>query len=624
MRRPSRFTPVIVFLALSPAAAAAQTAVESARGVGVVTTLAGTATVARAALPSPLPLRFKDSVFLRDRISTAEKSIVRVLLGGKALVTVRELSVLTITEETNHSTVDLTSGKIAMGVARQRMRPGEVIEIRTPNAIATIRGTVLVVELIPEPGGRSGGAPRYTTKVHVLHGLVEVSDPKNPGAPPAQVGTLESWSRTGSDPSSLVPIPPTAVEQVLADLRSAPQIAEGPSEFITNVTRREQAKATVVAQLLAPEVTGAGGGGDGGTPASAPAGPSTGTPGIADTPVTPLVTASTLRPTGSGSSAPGPTGLASNAYTGQTVTLGGDLYSLTGAQTDARTVPILEAVNSSVTVGQNLMAVSGGAALTSTGSAPLLFLDPAKLSASRVLEVGGAAQLNLTGSLLQDLNGGLDLQTNVLQLSGSASLVGSGTSALVDLIGSGASTAGSLLTVSGAAVMDLLNASAPLLNLTKGAALVTDQSLVNLSGSAVVKLSQLTALTASSLTVNGHGLSLSGGASMTVSGDLFRVANGSTLTLTNGALLSLSGASALNVTGALVNFIGTGNTVSISNNLCAGGGCTMIGALPVLVTGGGSISLSNPILNLTGNTLTVAPNAAVISVSGTAQVKQGP
>jgi hypothetical protein len=111
---------------------------------------------------------------------------------------------------------------------------------------------------------------------------------------------------------------------------------------------------------------------------------------------------------------------------------------------------------------------------------------------------------------------------------------------------------------------------------------------------------------------------------MTVSGDLFRVANGSTLTLTNGALLSLSGASALNVTGALVNFIGTGNTVSISNNLCAGGGCTMIGALPVLVTGGGSISLSNPILNLTGNTLTVAPNAAVISVSGTAQVKQGP
>ena len=37
---------------------------------------------------------------MRDHIATAEKSVVRVLLGGKALVTVRELSSLTIKEET--------------------------------------------------------------------------------------------------------------------------------------------------------------------------------------------------------------------------------------------------------------------------------------------------------------------------------------------------------------------------------------------------------------------------------------------------------------------------------------------------------------------------------------------
>jgi hypothetical protein len=49
----------------------------------------------------------------------------------------------------------------------------------------------------------------------------------------------------------------------------------------------------------------------------------------------------------------------------------------------------------------------------------------------------------------------------------------------------------------------------------------------------------------------------------------------------------------------------------------------MIGVLPVLVTGGGSISLSNPILNLTENTLTIAPGSAVIAVSGSAQVRQG-
>jgi hypothetical protein len=145
-----------------------------------------------------------------------------------------------------------------------------------------------------------------------------------------------------------------------------------------------------------------------------------------------------------------------------------------------------------------------------------------------------------------------------------------------------------------------------------------------------VKLSQMTALTASSLTIKGHGVSLSGGATMSVAGDLFRIANGSTLTFTNGALLSLSGTSTLNVTGALINFIGTGNTFSITNNLCGNGGCSIIGGLPVLLTGGataGNVTLSNPVLNAgvaSNNTLNVTPGSAVISVTGGAQIKQGP
>ena len=84
-----RCTSLALLLAVWPGAALAQTVGDADRGVGVVTTLAGTVTVARAALPAPQPLRFKDDVFLRDHIATAEKSVVRVLLGGKALVTVR-------------------------------------------------------------------------------------------------------------------------------------------------------------------------------------------------------------------------------------------------------------------------------------------------------------------------------------------------------------------------------------------------------------------------------------------------------------------------------------------------------------------------------------------------------
>ena len=618
MRRSKRFAPVLLLLVACPALAWAQSSGGTSRNVGVVTTLAGHATVARAALPSPQPLRFKDDVFLRDRITTAERSIVRVLLGGKALITVRELSALTITEDAGRSTIDLSSGKVAMGVLRQRMRPGEVIEIRTPNAIAAIRGTVLVVELIPEPGG-SSGAPRYTTKVHVLHGLVEVSDPQNPGAPPAQVGALETWSRTGSDPSVLAPLSPTAVEQVFAGLHSPPQISEGPREFIRSMTAREQAKAVAVAKFLAPEAAGAGAGGDSSAPAVPPSAGGTTTSGIADAPVVPAIVRS---PSPGGQSTLGPTGLAGIIYDGQTVTSRGSLYSLSGGLTDEPTVPILEATNSSLAIGQSLMAISGGATFSSSGAAPLLFLDPTRLSATSLLTLSGGGRFSLAGTLFQDQSGGLDLGSDFLHLSGGGSFVGTGTSALVDLVGSSAGSAGGLLAASGGAVMDLIQASAPLLSLTRSAALTTGSSLADISGGATVRLGQLASLTASALTIQGHAVNLSG-ATLNVAGDLFRLDRSSTLTITGGALLNASNGAILNVSGALVNFLSTGNTLNITNNLCAGGGCTTMGGLRVLITGGGSLSLSNPILNATGNTLNIGPDAAVISVSG-AHVKQGP
>jgi FecR-like protein len=651
MRSRSRAV-VIALLALGPALGSASVVgAEPAlaerggggRGVGVITTLSGSASVARAALPAPQPLRFKDDVFLRDRISTAEKSIARVLLGGKALVTVRELSTLTITEETGRSTVELTSGKIAMGVLRQRMRPGEVIEIRTPNAIAAIRGTVLVVELTRAPGA-AGGAARYTTTVHVLHGLVEVSDPNNPGAPPATVGTLESWSRSGSAPSALIPLSPGAANQIFADLRSAPQIAEGPSELMHAVTVREQARAVAVAEFLAPEISNATGGGDGSEPSAFSATVDADSSSFVRAPMTPNMVAAMTPASGPSSLTPGtappgntppsppagpggppspwPTGKAWRTYDGQTVALRGSLYTLTGGQTDTPVAPMVEALASSLTVGQSLMEVTGGATFTSSDTTSTLGVRTSKLSASSLLSLSGGARLTLSGGLFQDQDGGLDLQSDALRLSG-ARFTASSAAPVVDLAGTAAHMTGGLLSASGGALLELLNASAPLLALTRNAALTTERNLVDLSGGVSARVGQLASLTASSLAVKGHVLSVTNGARLSVTGDLFRLASGSTLTVTNGALLSLSGGSTLRVAGALVNFIGSGNTLSISNNLC-GGACTMVGNLPVLVTGGGSISLTNPIVNLGGNTLAIAPGSAVITVTGGAQVKQGP
>ena len=130
--------------------------------VGVVTTVVGPVTVARASA-TPAPLKFKDDIFLRDRVTTGDDAITRILLGGKVIVTARERSTLTITEVPGLSTIDLMSGRIAVAVDKTRMKPGERVDVRTPNAIAGVRGTVLVVETLGN-----------TSTVTVLRGLVDV------------------------------------------------------------------------------------------------------------------------------------------------------------------------------------------------------------------------------------------------------------------------------------------------------------------------------------------------------------------------------------------------------------------------------------------------------------------
>jgi hypothetical protein len=191
--------------------------------VGVVTTLTGRADVTRATLSQPLLLKFKDDVFERDRIATAEKSIVRVLLGGKAIVTVRELSVLTITEEPGRATIDLTSGKIAVAVAKQRMRPGETLDVRTPNVVAAVRGTVFVVEthhVGSSQASGSGPAGSFVT-------TVDVKPPQNPQAAP-DIVTVTAGGQTRDVPGGSGI---NAIGNTLGQLR-----AWNPTALVTGLT----------------------------------------------------------------------------------------------------------------------------------------------------------------------------------------------------------------------------------------------------------------------------------------------------------------------------------------------------------------------------------------------------
>ena len=122
-------------------------AIAQSPAAGIVTAAKGQITAARTGQPDRVPLKFKDDVFLRDRIEAGDESFAKILLGGKALVTVRERSVLTITEVPGKATVELTRGQVVLSLGRALLAPGESVEIRTPSAIAAVRGSTVFVDV---------------------------------------------------------------------------------------------------------------------------------------------------------------------------------------------------------------------------------------------------------------------------------------------------------------------------------------------------------------------------------------------------------------------------------------------------------------------------------------------
>lgn len=218
---------------------------------GVVTTLRGDVTVLRASLPGPTPLRFKDAIFVRDRIATGQDSLARVLLGGKAVVTVREHSVVTITEAPGRSTVDVAAGRAAVAVARERMRPGDLVEVKTPTAVAGIRGTVVVAEVLDADH----------SVITVLKGVVDVKglDAGRVVGPPRVVSALQRVKVARGSP---VPPPqavtPDAGRHLGQEFRAAPPpVTPGAATAAVNAAEVRRA-ARDIARFTALTARGAG------------------------------------------------------------------------------------------------------------------------------------------------------------------------------------------------------------------------------------------------------------------------------------------------------------------------------------------------------------------------------
>ena len=181
---------------------------QSATSLGTVTRVSGHVIVSRGTSDEMRPLNFKDSLFDHDRIGTGERSSARLLLGGKALVTVRELSSLTVAEQPGHAGFRLTGGAVALAVAGQRMRPDESVEIHLPSAVASARGAVLIVEAT-----RATDPP--VSVIHVLSGRVEVTTE----SASLRLARHQSVTITDGVMGPITTLTDREVEQLAADLR---------------------------------------------------------------------------------------------------------------------------------------------------------------------------------------------------------------------------------------------------------------------------------------------------------------------------------------------------------------------------------------------------------------------
>ena len=115
--------------------------------VGAIAALVGEGTITHAVRAERAPAKVRDEVYVRDRIETAQRSVIRVLMGGRVTITIRERSIVTITDDPMRTRVDLESGTLAFKVHEGGLRAGEVAELLTPNTVTGIRGSLVVAEV---------------------------------------------------------------------------------------------------------------------------------------------------------------------------------------------------------------------------------------------------------------------------------------------------------------------------------------------------------------------------------------------------------------------------------------------------------------------------------------------
>jgi hypothetical protein len=436
-RRPS--IAVLVLLNLWPALAFGQ----QVRPAGVVSTLQGTVRATRTTVPQPLDLKFKDEVFYQDRITTGDQSVARILLGGKALVTIRERSTLTITEEPNRTTVGLESGKIGLAVARDRMTPNESVQIRTSNAIAAVRGTVVVAEVERATAQAGAAASQVVSTFYVLR------DPTNRGIEVTQIGGAttnllpgQGFSILGAAPGRSIPIPLNVTAGLTT--RAGAQHSSGSASATAGVAQTQTQQAVALANAVLGDPTAfttpasesnlvAGGINNADTKgATTPPGPGISTSTAADATADEIGEILEVPP------APAPLlpGISG-------VVVADNLLVVNSADTLNAPGQLVIVSNADVTLSEPAVQISGAVGSTEPIDRPFVDIDATTVTAPGALRIFAGGSLNLTSPLVRASNtvfnfvSGDPLFDDVIRISATdpspanASLTATTTSALV-------------------------------------------------------------------------------------------------------------------------------------------------------------------------------------------------
>jgi hypothetical protein len=192
---------------------------QTADRIGTVLAVEGTAEVQSQNATTWEVVRFRDAIYLNDTVRTADNGQVKVLLRDDTILTLAERSEMRFTEflltqNQRRTLVDLAVGKLRV-LTTTIFGSGSAVEIRTPNTVAGVRGTIFVVIFTPPDITEVISFDREVSARHLNPAIPEIE------VLPANFRTRIIGSRPPERPTELSPGERQSLER---DMRTTEQV----------------------------------------------------------------------------------------------------------------------------------------------------------------------------------------------------------------------------------------------------------------------------------------------------------------------------------------------------------------------------------------------------------------